>query len=110
MTAYDIATDTPRMIRLIGALHLQAEPDGGALVIDDRTLSAARVNQAAYVVLQALAQPRTGEELSAILAGAANCGAGAAAVHVAQLLRQLADMGWIELGGDTAGAAPASAH
>ncbi len=93
--AYD--TDTERPMQLIGALHLQPEPDGGALVIDDRTLTAARVNQAAYVVLDALARPRSREELAAILADAANCDAADAAVHVDQLTKQLVDLGWIDL-------------
>lgn len=100
MTAFDSPTDPRRAMRLIDALHLEAQADGGAMVIDDRTLTAARVNQAAYVILHALKQPRSEDELAVILAAAANCGADAAAVHVDQLVKQLHEMGWIVPGSD----------
>ena len=110
MTAYDIAMDASRTMQLIRALHLQQERDGNALVIDDRTLSAARVNQAAFVVLQALEQPRTRDELSAILADEADCAIVEAECHVVQLVEQLTGLGWIEFRDGVAGVTPASCH
>lgn len=90
-------------MQLISSLHLQKEPDGGALVIDDRTLMAAHLNTAAYVLLEALRQPRTQEELVTILAQAANCDTGDSAAPAARLVDELTDFGWIEFGGNAAG-------
>lgn len=83
-------------MQIISSLHLQKEPDGGALVIDDRTLTAAHVNKTAYILLQALHQSRTQEDLVTILSDAVNCDAGDAAAPVAQLVNELAALGWIE--------------
>jgi hypothetical protein len=85
-----------KMIRLISAIHLQEESNGDALVVDDRTLTAARVNKAAYVILQALHQPRTQEDLITILADAASCDARDAATPVSQLIDELKKFDWIE--------------
>ncbi|MHA6881629.1 PqqD family peptide modification chaperone [Ralstonia pseudosolanacearum] len=82
-------------MQLVDSLHLEAEPDGGAVVIDDRTLTAARVNPSAYLLLQALQQPRTRAELAALLADAAHCSADAADASVSGLIDELADLGWI---------------
>ena len=94
--AYDTPTHSQRTMQLISSLHLQKEPDGGALVIDDRTLTAAHLNKAAYILLQALQQPRTQEDLVTILADAANCNADNAVAHVAQLVDELTEFDWIE--------------
>ena len=108
--AYDTPTDSQRTMQLIGSIHLQKEPDGGALVIDDRTLTAARVNKAAYVLLQALHQPRTQEDLVTILADAANCDADDAVAPTAQLVNELKDLGWIELQSNAADTGTTSRH
>ena len=60
--------------QLIAAIHLQDEPDGGAVVIDDRTLTASRLDKAASIVLHPLQRPCTQEDLVALLADAAECG------------------------------------
>ncbi|WP_158014488.1 PqqD family peptide modification chaperone [Ralstonia solanacearum] len=90
-------------MQLVGSLHLEAEPDGGALVIDDRTLIAARVNKSAYLLLQALHQPRTLADLVTILTDAAQCNAAAAEASVAQLVDELVGLGWVESPGRVAG-------
>jgi hypothetical protein len=98
--AHDICA-TPahpqKTIQLINSLHLKKEPDGGALVIDDRTLTVAHLNTAAYILLEAIHQPRTQEDLVTILADAANCDIHDAVAPVAQLVDELTDFGWIEL-------------
>lgn len=97
--AYNIVTtptDSRRTMQVISSIHLQEEPDGGALVIDDRTLTVARINKAAYVLFQALLQPRTQEDLITILAEAANCDVSDAAAPVARLVNELGNLGWIE--------------
>lgn len=86
----------PKTMRLAGSLHLQAEPGGGALIIDDRTFAAARLNKSAHILLEALKQPRTQEELATILADAANCDTGEATGPVTRFVDELANRGWIE--------------
>lgn len=86
----------PKTIRLVGSLHLQTEPGGGALIVDDRTFTTARLNKSARILLEALKQPRTQEELATILADAANCGTGEATAPVTRFVEELADRGWIE--------------
>lgn len=85
-----------RAMQLISSLHLQKEPDGGAHVIDDRTLMAAHLNKAACILLEALHQPRTQEELVTVLAEAADCDTGDAVAPVAQLIEEIKELGWIE--------------
>ena len=94
--AYDTSTDSPTTMQLVGAIHLKQDPDGGALVIDDRTLTSAHVNKAACLIMQALNQPRTREDLVAILAEEANCHTEDAVAHIAQLIKELMALGWIE--------------
>ncbi|MFI6956514.1 hypothetical protein ACIBJI_23960 [Nocardia sp. NPDC050408] len=84
-------------MQIISSLHLHEEVDGGALVIDDQTLSVAHLNKAAHILLAALRQPRTREELEAILAQAANCHTDDAVAPVAQFVSELTDLDWIEL-------------
>lgn len=84
-------------MRLAGCLHLQGEPDGGALVIDDRTLTTARINGTARILLEALHQPRTQEDLVTVLADAANCDTDDAAAPIAHLVDKLTELGWLEL-------------
>ncbi|KPI01720.1 hypothetical protein OK074_5551 [Actinobacteria bacterium OK074] len=83
-------------LHLVDSVHLQPEDDGGALVVDDRTLSVAHVNKAAHVVLNALREPRTREELAAILADAAHCASAEAVAPVDRLVVRLTDYGWVE--------------
>jgi hypothetical protein len=97
--AYDMPApliNPQKRMQLTSSLHLQKKPDGGALIIDDRTLTVAHLNRAAYILLQALCQPRTQEVLIAILAEAANCDTDNAVAPVAQFLDQLTEFGWIE--------------
>jgi hypothetical protein len=83
-------------MRLIDSVQVRKDPDGDGLVVDDRTLTIAHVNEAACVLLEALRQPRTYEELATILAVAANCATVDAVTPVARLLDELRDFGWIE--------------
>ena len=108
--ASDTSTDLQSAMRLSGSIHLERDEDGGALVIDDRTLTAARVNKAAHILLQALQQPRTQEDLVTILADAANCDTDDAAAPVARLVNELEDLGWIEFQNNAAGAGTVSFH
>jgi hypothetical protein len=97
-----------KAMQLIASLHLQEEPDGGAVVIDDRTLTASRLNKAASLLLHALQQPRTQEDLVTLLAGAADCSIQEAAAPVTKLVTELRGLGWIEYcrnAADTAGPA-----
>ena len=84
-------------MRLITSLHLREEPDGSAVVIDDRTLTAAHLNKAATILLEALRQPRTRSELAVALADAANCAVDEAVPHVSRLVGDIEQLGWIEL-------------
>lgn len=86
-------------IRRTDSLHLQEEPDGSARVIDDRTFTAAHVNKAARIILEALHEPRTQRELAAILADAADCGVDDAVEPVVRLMDELTALGWIESSG-----------
>jgi hypothetical protein len=93
----DLTTDSAqRQLRLTGHLHLQPEPDGNAVVVDDRTLSAARVNKAACVLITALRQPRTRADLATVLADVAHCEVGEAAGAVDRFVEELIVLGWIE--------------
>lgn len=85
-------------LRLVDALHLKPEPDGGAQVVDDRTFAAAHVNRSARILLEALQEsPRTEHDLTAVLAEAAECAPEEAAGPVAELVRELRGRGWVEL-------------
>ncbi|MFF7467367.1 PqqD family peptide modification chaperone [Streptomyces sp. NPDC008092] len=95
MTRSDPVSDTP-VIRLPGSVHLRPEPDGGAQVIDDTTFTAARVNRAARILLEALREPCTEQDLVTTLATAAGCSPAEAATPVARLLADLTAYGWIE--------------
>jgi hypothetical protein len=75
---------------------LREEADGGALVVDDRTLTAARINKSAYVLFQALSQPRALGDLVHILAATAKCSASEAFTPVVKLVEEAARLGWIE--------------
>lgn len=88
-------------IRLVDSLHLQHQPDGSGRVIDDRTFTAAHVNKAALIILEALHEPRTRQELAAVLAEAADCHVGDAVEPVVRLLDELTAFGWIEPSGGT---------
>lgn len=83
-------------IRLIDSLHLQEKPDGGALVVDDRTFTAAHANKAARLILEALQEPRTRQELSVLLADAAGCAVDEAVAPVVRLVDKFTALGWIE--------------
>ncbi|MER6079752.1 hypothetical protein [Streptomyces sp. NPDC001833] len=87
-------SDTPTL-RLPGSLLLRPERDGGAQVIDDTTFTAARVNRAARILLEALRAPRTEQELVTTLATAAHCFP-VEATPVARLPADLTTYGWIE--------------
>jgi hypothetical protein len=103
--AHDMLADparSGRTMQLVSSLHLQKEPDGGGLAIDDRTLMVAHLNAAAYILLEALRRPRTQEELVTILAQEANCGTGDSVAPVAQLIDELTEFKWIEFSGDVA--------
>jgi hypothetical protein len=93
--------DTP--LRLVDSLHLQAEGDGTARVIDDRTFAAAHVNESARILLEALREPRTYEDLQAILAHAAGCQPSETVTPVARLVEQLVSYGWVERADGSAG-------
>ncbi|MEU9454325.1 PqqD family protein [Streptomyces sp. NPDC048277] len=80
----------------MGSLHLRPEPDGGARVIDDTTFTAAQVNTSARILLEALREPRTEQELVTTLALAADCTPAEATAPVARLLADLTAYGWIE--------------
>ncbi|MEU6200470.1 PqqD family protein [Streptomyces sp. NPDC047061] len=88
-------SDTPT-IRLVGSLHPHSEPDGGARVIDATAFTAAHVNRAARILLEALREPRTEQDLVTVLATAADCSPAQAAAPVARLLADLTAYGWIE--------------
>lgn len=92
-----------RTMQLIAAVHLQEQPNGSALVVDDRTLTAAHLNKAACILLDALRRPRTQDELITLLAEAARCDFGDAVTPVARVVEQLTRLGWIEFPGDAAG-------
>jgi hypothetical protein len=87
-------------LRLIDSLHLQLEPDGTACVIDDRDFSAAHVNESARILLEALLEPRTQEDLQNILAEAADCPPSETVAPVARLVEELVSYGWVEGAGD----------
>lgn len=93
-------------IRLVDSLHLHKESDGGARVIDDRTFTAAHVNEAARIIVEALHEPRTRQELAVILADAAGCRVDDATAPVVRLVDELTAFGWIEPSGGTARALP----
>ena len=98
MTASDarIVGETAEVkLRLADSIHFREEADGSVLVVDDRTLSAALINRSAYVLLQALAQPRTPRELAEILARASQCPLGEALAPVAKLVHEAGQLGWI---------------
>ncbi|NUS29572.1 MAG: PqqD family protein [Streptomyces sp.] len=82
-------------LRLVDSLHLQTEPDGTGRVVDDRTFTAARVNASARILLEALREPRTREDLRTILAQAASCPPQEAEEPVARLVEELLSYGWI---------------
>lgn len=99
MTVYDPHADEnirAKTIRLASSIHLREEADGGALVIDDRTLTAARLNKSAYVLCQALSRPRTLEDLVSIFADTANCAVSEALAPVSKLIEAITRLGWIE--------------
>jgi hypothetical protein len=83
-------------LRLVDSLHLQSESDGTALVIDDRTFTAAHVNPSARLLLEALREPRALEELQTILANAADCRPSETVTAVAGLVEELLSYGWVE--------------
>jgi hypothetical protein len=85
--------------RRTDSLHLHGEPDGSARVIDDRTFTAAHVNKAARIILEALHEPRTRRELAAILADAADCDVDDAIEPVVRLVDEFTALGWIESSG-----------
>jgi hypothetical protein len=87
-------TDT--RLRLVDSLHLQMGLEGTAQVIDDRTFTVAHVNASARILLEALREPRTHEDLQAILAKAADCSQKEAAGPVARLMEELVEYGWVE--------------
>ncbi|MFJ9565293.1 PqqD family protein [Streptomyces fuscichromogenes] len=95
MTPSDAFPGTSTM-RLVGSLHIRPEPDGGAQVIDDSTFTAAHVNKAAHILLEALREPRTAQDLVAALASAAGCPPAEATAPVTRLLADLTSYGWIE--------------
>lgn len=102
MTSHDgegASSPSEGTIRRTDSLHLQDETDGSARVIDDRTFTAAHVNKAARIILEALHEPRTQRELAAILADAADCGVDDAVEPVARLVDELMALGWIESSG-----------
>ncbi|MEU6375042.1 hypothetical protein [Streptomyces sp. NPDC046909] len=90
------AAETATRLRLVDSLHLEAEPDGGAHVIDDRTFTAAHVNVSARILLEALREPRTHDDLHAILAEAADCPPSQTVHPVARLVEELTAYGWVE--------------
>ena len=105
MTSHDgegASSPSEGTIRRTDSLHLQEESDGSARVIDDRTFTAAHVNKAARIILEALNEPRTQRELATILADAADCGVDEAVEPVARLVDELTALGWIESSGDRA--------
>jgi hypothetical protein len=79
-------------------VHLQVEPDGTATVIDDRDFTAAHVNESARILLEALREPRTQEDLRSILANAAGCPPSETAAPVTRLVEELVSYGWVEGG------------
>ncbi|GKT27156.1 hypothetical protein [Acidovorax sp. SUPP3334] len=99
MTSYDayLASQTSKAtIRLASSIHLREEAQGGALVVDDQTLTAAHINKSAYILFQALSRPRTVEGLVSILAEAAKCPVSEAFAPVATLVEEATRLGWIE--------------
>ncbi|GCB50009.1 hypothetical protein [Streptomyces sp. NL15-2K] len=85
-----------RRLRLVGSLHLQPGPEGTAQVVDDRTFTAAHVNTSARILLEALREPRTQEDLQAIFAKAADCSQKETVGPVARLVEELVEYGWVE--------------
>ena len=85
------------MIRLASSIHLKAETDGGALVIDDETLTAARINKSAYILFLALGRPHTLADLVSIFAETARCPVSEAFTSVAKLVDEAARLGWLEV-------------
>jgi hypothetical protein len=83
-------------LRLVDSLHLQLESDGTARVIDDRTFTAAHVNASARLLLEALREPCTVEDLQTILANAADCHPSETVTPVARLVEELVSYGWVE--------------
>lgn len=99
MTPHDTRPERPRSgrsMRLASSVHLRTEPDGGARVVDDRTFTAAHVNKTARILLEALHEPRTEQDLVTVLADAADCHTGDAIAPVARLVDELTALGWIE--------------
>ncbi|NEA98541.1 PqqD family peptide modification chaperone [Streptomyces sp. SID13726] len=82
---------------LVDSLHLQVEADGTARVVDDRTFTAAQVNQSARILLEALREPRTRGDLESVLAQAAGCSLTETVTPVARLVEELTAYGWIEI-------------
>lgn len=97
--AQDVGEASNIKLRLAGSIHLRGEADGGALVVDDRTLTAARINRSAYVLFQTLAQPRTPLELAGVLAEASGCSLGEALAPVETLILEAGKLGWIVVEG-----------
>lgn len=97
-----MAFDTPTAgsfgtrLQLISDVHLQEQTDGCAIVIDDRTFSAAHLNPAARIIVQALREPRTQQELVEILAQAARCDPDDATEPVARIVEDMEHFGWID--------------
>ena len=83
-------------LRLVPSLHLQVSFDGTAQVIDDRTFTVSHVNASARLLLEALYEPRTQEDLQAIIAKAADCSQEEAAGPVTRLVAELLEYGWVK--------------
>lgn len=83
-------------IRLSRCIHLREEADGGALVVGDRTLTAAYINRPAHVLFKALGQPCALGDLARILADTVHCPVSEAFVHVAKLVENATRLDWIE--------------
>ena len=87
---------TDNRMRLVSALHLQVDPDGTANIVDDRTFVGAHVNITARILLEALREPRTYDELQTVLMRAADCPKSETVAPVARLVEELMEYGWIE--------------
>ena len=93
----DYNSDTAeKYMQLNSSIHLQKDSEGGGVMVDDRTFSCAHLNETAYILLQALQQPCTREELITILANAAECEPEDAVASVEQLTTTLRNNDWIE--------------
>jgi hypothetical protein len=88
-------------IRRASSIHLREEADGAALLVDDRTLTAAHINKSACILFQALDRPRTLGDLADILAGTVKCSASEAFLPVVKLVEQAVGLGWLEVQGDS---------